>query len=257
MPLFRLTFILTNLIWSFTTFGQSTTPIRLNKHYFEIPNEDSVNHVFNKIESYTKDSVKLERIFSLNNIVNRIVRTSLPAEGFQEKVTEQYDAFGDLIWKSTTNLVNGKFLTTYFFDGVQVGQVLHEGNNKFQIIRSGESEPTEKIFNDFEPRTGTTQKDWVQFLNKKLNFGQDNWPSERQTIYVAVYVNENGTPTTYEWANPLGSEEKYAYQYLEAVKDWNHNFSPAIDPFGNPVGKWVNFFIHVGGPARINEIVFR
>jgi hypothetical protein len=253
----RFAFLLIASIWSVSTVAQTNKPIRLNRHYFEIPSEDSTNHVYNKTESFTKDSVKLERFFTLNNTINRIVRTSKLREEFQEEITEQYDAFGDLIWKRTHNLVNGKFLTTYFFDGVQVAQVLHEGNNKFQIIRSGELEPTEKIVNDFEPRSGTTQRDWSQFLNKKLQFGVGNWPSEKQTVYIQVYVSENGNVTSAEWANPMGADEKYAHSFLEAVKEWDHNFSPAIDPFGNPVGKWVNFHFHVGGPARIGEIIFR
>ncbi|HSF52922.1 MAG TPA: hypothetical protein VLA71_04190 [Algoriphagus sp.] len=239
------------------SFAQNPAPIPLNKHYFEIDPEDSINHVFNKLVSYSKDSVKLERIFTLTNKVNRIIRTFPPKDDFKEKIIEQYDAYGNLEWKSTINQANSKYLTTYFFDGQQVGQVLHEGNNKYQIMRSGEQEPREVVLNDFEPNPRTPQKDWNQFLNKKIISSRTHFPKEHQTIYVAVYVNENGKATSVEWANPLDTDEIFANLFLEAVREWDHNFAPALDPFGNPVGKWRNFHLHLGGPSVINTVVFK
>jgi hypothetical protein len=237
--------------------AQSLPPIPLNKHYFEIPAEDSANHVFNKIESYTKDSVKLERIFTLNNKINRIIRTSPKRDDFQENIIEQYDNYGNLLWKETINLANSKYLRTYFFDGEQVGQVLHTGNRNFIIHRTGDAESKESFFDDFLPRNQKVKKGEGVYSGLTISMEGKEWPEDEQQVYFGIYVDEAGNAESIEWANPLGTAQKYALQFLPVLRNWATKFEPAMDPFGNPVGKWIYLHFHIGGARRVDRIVFK
>jgi hypothetical protein len=239
MSILKYTFLLVASIWSASAVAQSNAPIRLNKHYFEIPSEDSINHVYNKIKSYTKDSIELEQIYTLNNTINRVIKTGAREQDFQEKIIEQYDSVGDLIWMRTTNLVTGKFLAIYFFDSEEVGRVSYKGGQEFMILRSGETEPRLKFENDYEPRFAATRKDWQQFLGKKLNLTHAQKPKTSQLIHVAIFVDATSKVTAVDWANPTKGNEVLAAEYLRVVKLWGNGFNPAIDAFGSPVGEWL------------------
>jgi hypothetical protein len=220
--------------------------IRLNRHYYEIAPDDSVHHTFNKLISYTPDSTQIQRIFSLNNKINRIIRTAKPKEEFQEQITEHYDPMGNIQWKKTLNLVNGKFLTTYFFDQQQVGQVLYEGGNNYLIIRSGEEEPMMTYENDFEPFLINSKEEWRNYLSNHLGIKPSEMPANNQKIIVALYVTESGEVSEVEWANPLDAEKKYADRFLELVKNWDWKFLPAKNAFGIPEGKWITIPFNLG-----------
>lgn len=220
--------------------------IRLNRHYYEIAPEDSVNHTFNKLTSYTTDSTQIQRIFTLNNKINRIIRTAKPKVDFQEQITEQYNPAGNIQWKKTLNLVNGKFLTTYFFDQQQVGQVLFEGGNNYFILKSGEEEPTLTYVNEFEPQLLNNKEDWLNYVMNHFNFKPSELPKERQTIIAALFVDDQGKVSQVDWANPLEADKKYADRFLELVKNWNWQFLPAEDAFGNTEGKWITIPFNIG-----------
>lgn len=255
--------ILVSLIFAFSfsdSFSQEipakTTPIPINKHYFEISPSDSLNHRYNKIVSFTPDSVKLERIFTLTNKVNRIIRTSPKKEDFQEKIIEQYDSYGNLIWKETINLANSKYLRTYFFDGHQVAQILHNGNRQYLIQRSGESESKELGYDDFYPKNVRTKNGEGLFSGLTFSTEGKEWPEKSQLVYFGIYVNEEGKAESVEWANPKDTEAKFALPYLAVLEKWAEKFEPAKDAFGNPVGKWMYLHFHLGGHARVEKIIF-
>jgi hypothetical protein len=54
-------------LFAFGLAAQSPRRVFLNRHFFEIDPNDSLNHVFTKIISYTPDSVKIARIFNKEN----------------------------------------------------------------------------------------------------------------------------------------------------------------------------------------------
>ncbi|OOG77841.1 hypothetical protein [Algoriphagus sp. A40] len=255
--------ILVSLIFAFSfidSFSQKnpakTTPIPLNKHYFEIGAEDSADHVYNKLVSYSQDSTKLERIFALNNKVSRIIRTSPKKEDFHEMIIEQYDSYGNLLWKETINQANTKFLRTYFFDGQQVAQVLHNGNRQYSIQRSGDAEPRELWYDDFFPKNVRVKKGEGLFSGLGFSLEGNEWPEKQTLIYYGIYVNEKGEAETVEWVNPMSSEAKFAIPYLKTLEQWADKFDPAKDAFGNPVGQWLYLHFHIGGPRRVDKIIF-
>jgi len=221
------------------SYGQSSTPIPLNKHYFEIPLGDSINHVYNMLVSYTKDSTRLERIFTLNNKVSRIVWIYPKNEKLHEMVVEQYNDYLELQWRTTTNLLNFKSLTLYYFNNEVVGQLFAESHEQFLITRAGENKSTSKEFNDFEPQINGIKDRWPSFFKTFLDFDKRLLPEYIEEFYVAVLVNEQGVAEQIEWANPMGGNPKIADQYIRLIEKWGDNFSPALDPFGTPISKWL------------------
>jgi hypothetical protein len=215
--------------------------IRLNRHYFEIAADDSVNHVYDKLVSYSEDGVKLERIFTRDGKVDRVVMTRARAreEEFYEQVTDQYNAYNELEWRKTENLLNQKYRTLYLFNNEVVGRVLAESDMLYYVARNGETEPRQQNFNDFEPQFSVPINDFYKFASKKFRLSAKLHPKEKPEWYlIAVLINEDGMVDQVEWANPLGGNPMVAEQYIRVIELWGNNFHPALDPFGHPVTKW-------------------
>lgn len=248
MSFFRNFLVLMALIWPLGLQAQSNSPIPLNHHFFEILPDDSINHIYNKIVSYTPDSVKIERIFTLENKLVRIERTSPKNPEFREYTLEKFTEDGDLIEKTTVNLANSKYLSTYFHDGQQVGQAMHRGEIKFRIFRLGYDAPKETLYNDFDPNPNEAKKVFYPFISEKVKFYPSELPIFSQEIWIALFINEFGEVTQIEWANPLGCEERFVEKYLKAIKSWKYEFTPALDHLGNPKSQWKLFHFHFGSP---------
>ncbi|TDQ19701.1 hypothetical protein DFQ04_1526 [Algoriphagus boseongensis] len=241
------------VLLSISSFAQSRVPIRLNRHFYEIPKEDSLTHQFNKLVSYTPDSIKIERIFDLENRMIRQIKTFPPTPDIHEKTTEQFEENGKLLWRRTENLLNDKFIQTYFHDNEQVGQVLYEGNRQYFTQRAGEPEPTLNFENDFLPQLFTGKEEWINYLSKNLKVRPSELPDYDQKIIAALYVDEKGMVTQTEWANPLGGEKKFADRFIELIKEWNWSFLPAKDSFGNPKGEWITIPLNLNQPEKIQK----
>lgn len=219
--------------------SEKDTRIRLNRHFFEIAAEDSTNHIYDKLVSYSEDSTKLERIFTRDGKVQRVVITQMPKEEYHEKITDQYNDYHELEWRKTENLNNGKFLTLYYFDNKVVGQVLSDSITLYHVARNGETEPTQQNFNDFEPQIVGPINEWHEFIFNNFRLSSGIRTEKPETFWIAILVNKHGMVDQIEWANPLDGNPKIAEQYIRAVKLWGNNFTPAIDSFGNPVAKWL------------------
>lgn len=244
----RFVMALAAFFWTFCLMAQTNTPIPLNRHYFEISSTDSLNHQYNKIVSFTPDSVKIERIFTLENKLIRIQRTAPKNPEYQEYTLEQFNHKGELIEKTTINQANSKYLTTYFQDGQQVGQVMYRGESKYRVFRNSNSEPKELLYNDFEPNPIESKKVFSSHISEKARFYPSEFPIYAQVIWIALLVDESGEVTQMEWANPLGCEERFVQRYFKAIKSWKHGFSPALDHLGNPKSEWRFFHFHFGSP---------
>lgn len=221
----------------------------LNHHFFPISEEDSMSFSYFKMTSLTKDSIQLERIFDRKNRIIKVIKTNLnPTKELQEKSTETYDPLGNLISQKITNLANGKFIESFFFDGKQVAQVLFEGNQTYHTIRNGEEQPTLNHANDFEPQITVPLETWNLYLLNHLKIDQKKFKEANQRVIVGILVDEVGMVKKVEWANPQGAESYVAERAISTVKGWNRNFLPALDAFGNPIEKWL--YIHIGYKAH-------
>lgn len=237
--------------------GQSTRPIPLNKHYFEIHAEDTLHHAFNLLISYTADSTKIERIFNLDNQIARIKKTTPRVEDYQELTLEEFDSTGQLFAKTTANLINGKFITSYFREGEQIAQVMYRGEHKYTIHRKGYESPKQTLENNFEPRPNEQKSDFSFFLGQRTKFGQGEWPAIRHHVVIGVFVDESGTVREVIWANPLGAEKRVADKYLKALQAWKKGFHPALDVYGNPISAWKYYHFHPGGRLENAHMVIK
>jgi hypothetical protein len=224
------------------------TLIRLNRHYFEIAAGDTINHAFNKLVSPLGNSAELERIFTLDQRVHRIILTRHTKYEDLDRVTEQFDEYGQLEWRKSENLLIPKFWVQYFFNDEVIAHVFSDSRHLFHVARNGENEPSQQRFNDFEPRINGLKKDWYEFVSKNLRLSTKLYPEKPEEYWIAVLVNEHGRVDEIEWANPLGGNPKTAARYLHVVKLWGNNFSPALDAFGHPVSKWllIPFWVEEG-----------
>jgi hypothetical protein len=225
-------------------------PIPLNRHYFEIAPEDSINHVYDMLVSYSKDSMKLERIFTLDQKINRVVKTDPATDIYQEEVTDQYNDYSELQWRKTQNLLNKKSLTLYYYNDRLVGQILSDSKDLFHVARNGQTEPTQQNFNDFEPRINGLTEDWHAFIFNQLSLSQRMLPGKTQEFWIAILVNQHGVVDKIEWANPKDQDPKMAQQFIRAIQKWGNNFLPAVDSFGNSVTKWLLVPFRIQGKSE-------
>lgn len=253
----KITFAVFLVVLPFTTKGQSLKPIRLNQHYYEIPESDSVHHVYNKLVSYSADSTKIERIFDLENKINRIIRTEPRGKDYQELQDEYFGKDGSLTSKTTANLANSKFIRTYFQADEQVGQVIYRGEHKYTIYRKGFDKPKEALENDFEPNPDESKSDFWFFISQRTKFSQLEWPSIRKTVVIGLFIDEMGQVRQVEWANPMGAEKRVADKYLKAFKAWKKGFRPAKDLDGQPISAWKYYHFHLGGRFENSQMVIK
>jgi hypothetical protein len=245
---FALTFAV-SLAYS-TLFAQTNSPIPLNEHFFEINPSDSLHHRYNKIVSFTSDSVKIERMFTLENKLIRIERTHPKDPEYREYSIEKYALDGAMIEKTTVNLANTKFISTYYHENKQVGQVMYRGESKYRVFRNGYPEPRESLYNDFIPNPIESKKVFSSFISEKVKFYPSEFPIYSQQIWIALLIDESGKMAKIEWANPLGCEERLVERYLKAIRDWKDGFTPALDHLGNPKSQWFYVDFHVGSPKN-------
>ncbi|GAB3222525.1 hypothetical protein J0A67_11455 [Algoriphagus aestuariicola] len=256
-----LTVIFTFLLGQSFAQEASETLIRLNRHYFEITPEDTINHVYNKLVSPLGNSARVERIFTLDQRLSRVVLTKHTRYQDLDRVTEQFDEYGHLQWRRVESLVIPKISIQYFFDDQVVGKVLSGNRYIFHITRNGENGAAPKPYNDFEPQFNGLRKEWYEFVAKNFRLSMKLYPEKPEDYWIAVLVSEHGLVEKIEWANPLEGNPKIAAEYVRVVKLWDNNFSPALDPYGHPVPKWllipftveakVRYPIHVFDPEFI------
>ena len=235
---------------SSVVFAQAQSSIPLNQHYFEINPTDSIHHRYNKLVSYTTDSVKIERTFTLENNLVQVERFHPGNEDYQEYSIEKYALDGKLIEKTIVNKANSKYISTYFHENEQVGQVIYRGESKYSIFRKGYAEPKESLYNDFLPNPLETKKIFTSFIGPKVKFYPSEFPIYSQQIWFAILIDESGKIVEIEWANPLGCEERFVKRYFKAIQSWKEGFSPALDHLGNPKSQWFYVHFHFGSPKR-------
>lgn len=250
MFIVRFALVLVLLLSLSSLFAQTSPPIPLNEHFFEINPTDTTHHRYNKLVSYTADSVKIERMFTLENKLVRIDRTHPKDTQYHEYSIEKYALDGKLLEKTTINLANTKYISTYFHENEQVGQVVYRGESKYSIFRKGYAEPRESLYNDFLPNPIERKKVFTSFIGPKVKFYPREFPIYSQQIWIALLIDESGEIVKIEWANPLGCEERFVERYFKAIQSWKEGFTPAQDHFGNPQRGWFYTHFHFGSPKR-------
>lgn len=236
--------------------AQEKKPIPLNMHFFETLPGDATQ-LYYKISSYSPDSVKIERIFDLKNRLIRIDRIFPPENESHLITVEKYDTLGNLSSKTSANLSNSKFITTYFQKSKQVAQVMYRGEHKYTIFRNGYEKPIQTLENDFEPRPNEEKKDFGFFLQERTKFSKGEWPSIRHHVVIGVLVSETGEIREVVWANPFEGEKRVANHYLKAFLAWKKGFLPAKDHEGQPISSWKYYHFYPGGRLENTQMIVK
>lgn len=241
-----------------TAQGQSPEFIPLNEHFYELPPEQIQNKKYQKMISITSDSIQIERFFTLENKLIRVVRMDLKKNEYQEFTMEEFDLDGNLTHQRTANLFNSKFIASYFEKGELVGQIFYRGEHKYTIYRKGYEKPLEMLENDFEPYPKDEKARFMDVVSQKTGIPYNKWPKDRQLVIVGVKVDLEGNVKTIEWVNPSGASPEIAEVFVKAVASWKKGYVPAKDFWGNPVEKWRYFHFHAGGklPSGPMEVKF-
>lgn len=226
-------------------------------HFFEIDIEDSTNHVYDMIGSYRTDSTRIERVFNLENQLIQIKRSLPKLDDYQELTVEKYDGKRQLTSKTTANLTNGKFITSYFDKGEQIAQVRHQGEDKHTIYRKGYNAPKERLENDFEPRPKEEKTDIGFFLRECTKYDKIEWPAIRQHVDFGVHVDELGEVKEIVWSNSLGCEKRIAEKYLNALRSWKKGFHPALNESGKAVSACKYYLFYPGGRLENAQLIVK
>lgn len=237
-PFIFLSFIL--FAFSNPLLGQSREITPMNRHFFEIPEEDQINLAYTLITTEVNDSLKFRRFHNLENkIIKNVTIRKNPKDGFKEGISQTFDESGNLESVDITNLETGVSIKTYYFDSKQVAQSIKIGKEKYQVLRAGDSIPTIKEVDDFIPRLNTNDEEWDSFFKRNFKVNGMKIKSDYQTAFIAVLVGSDGKRKEIEVANPDQVEDYFELKALELIYKWGDNFLPALDSFGNPVEKWL------------------
>lgn len=220
--------------------GQQRTSIKLNRHFQEIVDTDSVHFHYTKMETLSKTGETVTWIFDLQNKMVRQSKKGLnPVENYNQEITETFDSTSKLLSQRITNLDNRKYVEFHYEDGVKRAQVISLGNDLFEIWRNNPDSLYTSDHDDFLP--GLDKKEWQNFLIKNLRYPQEARNSRAEgTVILAILVNENGEIEESEVANDAFVNPHLAKEALRVLRMFKGKFAPAINLDGHPESKWIN-----------------
>lgn len=220
--------------------AQEKKIVRLNEHFFPISENDSVNYFYKAIIVNLTDSTSLERIFNLKNQIVKVTRYGYNQEGnFPEENTETYDSKGRLSSKKIKNRTNGFYQAVYFDEGEQIGEVLFQGENNFEIRAPDNEEIIKADENVFEPKPTLDKDLWIETLKKNLSYPASARRREEGTVILAIYVNEFGERKAPVIANPENVDRLLAEEALRVITYFDGEIAPATTINGNTIDSWL------------------
>lgn len=223
-----------------TAQAQQRITTKLNRHFIEIPNEDTNNHYYNKVETLSASGETVAWTFDLKNRMVKQSKKGLNPEGnFNQEITETFDSTNQLISQRITNLDNTKYVEFHFHGGVKKAQVTHHGQDVFEIWRNNPDSLYSSDHNDFGP--GIDKKEWNSFLAQNLKYPTKARAEKAEgTVIMAVLIDEKGDIKEIEIANRDFVNPYLAVEVLRVVGVFNGKFSPAINLQGQAEEKWIN-----------------
>ncbi|MEB2781126.1 energy transducer TonB [Algoriphagus sp. C2-6-M1] len=221
--------------------AQDKEIVRLNEHFYPINENDSINYFYKAIIVDLTDSTSIERIFNLKNQIVKVTRYGYNQEGnFPEENTETYDSDGKLVSKKIKNSINGFYQAVYFDKGEQIGEVLFQGEKKFEIRKAGSDEVMTADENVFEPTPKLDQDLWTNMMIQNLKYpASSRRDREEGTAILAIYVNEFGEHGEFKVVNPENVSEKLAFEALRVATMYDGEITPATNIDGNTVDAWL------------------
>ncbi len=220
--------------------AQKRITTKLNRHFIEIPNSDSKNHQYNKVETLSASGETVTWTFDLKNRMVKQSKKGLNPEGnFNQEITETFDSTNQLVSQRITNLDNTKYVEFHYHGGVKKAQVSHLGNDVFEIWRNNQDSVYTADHNDFSP--GIKKKEWQNFLMHNLKYPTEaRRIGEEGTVILSILIDENGFIKKYEVANESFVNQYLVKEVLRIAKLFKGSFSPALNLDGLPEEVWIN-----------------
>jgi len=221
--------------------AQETQIVRLNAHFYPISKDDSINYLYKAIIFNLTDSTSIERIFNLKNQLVKVTRYGYNLEGdFPEENIETYDSSGKLSSKKIKNQKDGFFQAVYFNEDEQLGEVLFQGDQNYEIRKEGSEEVVIAEENIFEPKPRMDKEVWTKTLKNNLNYPtRARQNGVEGTVILAIFVNEFGERGELEVANPENVNESLALEALRAANKYSGHITPATTIDGNTIDAWL------------------
>lgn len=240
--MYQKSFLITLLCWMAffpKVNGQERTTVKLNRHFQEIVDTDSVHHHYTKMETLSKTGETVTWIFDLQNKMVKQSKKGLnPVENYNQEITETFDSTSKLLSQRITNLDNRKYVEFHYRDGVKKAQVISHGNDLFEIWRNNPDSLYTNDHDDFGP--GLDKKEWQNFLIKNLRYPQEARNSRAEgTVILAILVNENGEIEESEVANEAFVNPHLAKEALRVLRMFKGKFTPAINLEGQAEAMWI------------------
>ncbi len=221
--------------------AQETQIVRLNEHFYPIAENDSLNYYYKGVIVNLTDSTSIERIFNLKNQIVKVTRYRYNQEGdFPEENIETYDSNGKLSSKKIKNSKNGFYQAVYFDKGEQIGEVLFQGEKKFEIRKAGSDEVMTADENVFDPKPKLDQDLWTSMMIQNLKYpASARRDREEGTAILGMYVNEFGEHGEFEIVNPENVSKELAFEALRAASKYEGEITPAATINGNTIDSWL------------------
>jgi TonB family protein len=221
--------------------AQEKQIIRLNQHFYPIDETDSLYYFHKAILVDLTDSTSIERIFNLKNQIVKVTRYGYNDEGgFPEVNMETYDSDGKLYSKKIRNQKNGFFQAVYFNENEQLGKVLFQGDQNYEIRKAGSTEVVIAEENLFEPKPRMDKDVWTKTLKNNLKYpSRARHNGVEGTVILAIFVNEFGERGELEVANPENVNESLALEALRAALKYDGEITPATTIDGNTIDAWL------------------
>ncbi len=218
-------------------YSQERTIVKLDHHQIPIEGKESENHTYNQVLTTSKDGSSISKIYDLQNrlIFQRKERYN-EEEGYLEAITSEYDTAQNLISSEIRNEENGSFVKVFLENEIAVSKLSFLDGETYYFYRGDlDSAAIESNFNPMLPKPKFEKKEFTDFLVKTLRYpSQARSIKAEGTVLIEMKVDKNGQTIDYYCINPNQVHPSLANEAIRVLKEFNPEFSPGIDKFGEP-----------------------
>lgn len=239
-----LLFIVLSSCISFSLFAQGREIIALNQYRGPLDESKLEKHTYNKIITFSADSTKIEKIYTLDNKLRSTSRERYnPDLGYIEAVTQNYDSLSNHISTRFKNVENEMWMEVFFENGEEVSRLQYSGNKMYRFDIVGVEKPTISTTNPLDPSFIPDRTHFMNYFKSRYLHSGDR---ESGNVIVGIHTDEKGEVTKIECLNKGEAPNYMTNQVMKIFNSYDFKFEPALDIKGNPKSSVLRY------PIRIN-----
>jgi TonB family protein len=218
-------------------FAQERVIIKLDHNQIPIEGKKSINHTYNKVLSTSSDGSSFSKIYDLQNrLLSQKKERFNEEEGYLEAITSEYDTAQHLVSSEIRNVENGSFVKLFLDNEVVVSKLSFlDGETYYFYLGNLDSAAIESEFNPMLPKPKYEKKEFTDLLVKTLRYpSQARSVKAEGTVLIEMKVDKNGQTIDYYCINPNQIHSSLSNEAIRVLKEFNPEFSPGIDKFGEP-----------------------